>query len=200
MSCCRCNHSGCCRNCFCVKNGRTCQGCLPQQLGNCTNVSRLSPSLSTGLGHSSSSLLSTQNMMTIPETPTASIAGETVPLDDNAPQSSDEVRLGVNVTWTFPSLQPPNYTWGSCSGEDFCTNINVAYEEVIHWRRNLFQVPSGSSGSAFVLELARLYQAYADSSSLECIAMKATTLMQILLLQKPSCTSKSKDHVTHLQR
>ena len=30
--------------------------------------------------------------------------------------------------------------------------------------------------------------------------MKASTILQILLLQKPSRTSKSKDHVTHLQR
>ena len=49
-------------------------------------------------------------------------------------------------------------------------------------------------------ELARLFQAYADSSSLEGIAMKACTLIPILLLQKPSRTSKSKEHATHLQR
>ena len=68
---------------------------------------------------------------------------------------------------------------------------------MVHWRRNLFQVPSGVAGKAFVSELARLFQAYADSSSIEC---KATTVIQILLLQKPSRTSKSKDHVIHLQR
>ena len=59
---------------------------------------------------------------------------------------------------------------------------------------------SGASGRAFVSELARLFQAYADTSSLECIALKATTVMQILLLQKPSRTSKTKDYVMHLQR
>ena len=63
-----------------------------------------------------------------------------------------------------------------------------------------FQVPSGAAGKAFVSELAHLFQTHADSSSLECIAMKAITVMQILLLQKPSRTSKSKDHVIHLQR
>ena len=100
----------------------------------------------------------------------------------------------------FDALQPPNFTWGSHNGEVFREKIYSAYEEVVHWRRNLFQVPSGSSGKAFVSELARLFQAYADSSSLECIAMKAITVIQIVLLQKPSRTSKSKDHVKHLQR
>ena len=99
-----------------------------------------------------------------------------MPPDDVLSQSSDEdevSRANIDVTWPSPALQPPNFTWGSCSGEVFCTKINLAYEEVVHWRRNLFQVPSGSTGKAFVSELARLFQAYADSSSLECIAMKA---------------------------
>ena len=49
-------------------------------------------------------------------------------------------------------------------------------------------------------ELARLYQGYADHSSLESVALTACSVAPILLLQKPSRTSKSKDHMTHLQR
>ena len=49
-------------------------------------------------------------------------------------------------------------------------------------------------------EIARLFQAYADQSSLECIAIKASFVCQILLLQKPSKNSKTKDHCSHLQR
>ena len=177
-----------------MKNGRTCQGCLPQRLGNCTNLSQPSLTPSSGHSHSSHSILNTKN---IPET---SISDETIPLDYASQTTLDEIHPNVNTTWLFPALQPPNFTWGSSNGENFCTSINVAYEEVVHWRQNVFQVPSGSSGRAFVMELARLFQAYADSSSLECIAMKATIVMQILLLQKPSRASKSKDHVTHLQR
>ena len=53
---------------------------------------------------------------------------------------------------------------------------------------------------AFVSELARLFQAYGDNSSLESITVKTITVLQALLLQKPSRGSKSSDHVTHLQR
>ena len=68
VHCCRCNRSGCCQNCLCVKSGRVCQGCLPQRLGNCVNTIRtplsqaadMAPSLSQistqGPGSSSSSL------------------------------------------------------------------------------------------------------------------------------------------------
>ena len=50
------------------------------------------------------------------------------------------------------------------------------------------------------MELARLYQAYADRSSLESVALKACSVLVALTLQKPNRTSKSKDHVAHLHR
>ena len=49
-------------------------------------------------------------------------------------------------------------------------------------------------------EVARLFQAFADKSSLERVSMKAITLIQTLLLQKPSKKSKIKDHISHLKR
>ena len=61
-------------------------------------------------------------------------------------------------------------------------------------------VPSGPSGKAFVLELSRLHQAYADCSSLESIALKACCVLVALTFQKPNRTSKSKGHVAHLNR
>ena len=71
---------------------------------------------------------------------------------------------------------------------------------MVHWRRNIFDVPTGNSGTAFVLELSRLFRAYAEGSALESIALKAGLTMCTLLLQKPSRTSKSKDHKYYLER
>ena len=123
-SCCKCNQSVHCRNCCCVKNNRTCQSCLPQRLGHCNNI--------TLPIHRSSQ-----------ETSTASIIDETVaiPPVDVLAQSSNEDQvshLNIDATWPLPALQPPNFRWGSCSGEVFCTRINLAYEKVVHCRRNLF--------------------------------------------------------------
>ena len=86
------------------------------------------------------------------------------------------------VIWPLPTMEEPNFIWGNNQGEEYCAKVNQAYEEVVHWRRNLFQVPSGSAGKAFVTELARLYQAYTDGSSLESVALKACTVAPILLL------------------
>ena len=63
-----------------------------------------------------------------------------------------------------------------------------------------FLVQFGKVGKALIQEMANLFQVYGENSSLECIALKACLLMQVLLLQKPSKTSKAKDHVTCLQR
>ena len=43
MVCCRCNRSGSCKNCQCVKLGRMCDGCLPGRLGNCHNSTCAAP-------------------------------------------------------------------------------------------------------------------------------------------------------------
>ena len=75
-----------------------------------------------------------------------------------------------------------------------------AYEEVVHWRPNVFIIPFGKAGKSFVRELAKLYKAFADQSALHSIALMACSVMQPLLLQKPYKQSKAKDHSTCLSR
>ena len=79
--------------------------------------------------------------------------------------------------------------------------LHVELKLYIHWRRNLFKVPSGKAGrsSNLVRELTRLFRAYADSSTLESIALKATMVLPGLMLQKPHLQFKDKDHISHLE-
>ena len=67
----------------------------------------------------------------------------------------------------------PDFVWGSVDGTTFTNKINAAYDEAIHWQTNIFKLPFGKEGKAFVNELARLFRAYAESSSMEIIALKA---------------------------
>ena len=59
---------------------------------------------------------------------------------------------------------------------------------------------SGETSMVLLLELARLYQAYADITTLHSIAFTACFVFQVLLLQKPHVKSKAKDHITCLER
>ena len=51
-------------------------------------------------------------------------------------------------------------------------------------------VPTGSTGKAFVSELALLIQSFADYAAIEPFALKALMVMPTLLLQKPKFDSK----------
>ena len=111
------------------------------------------------------------------------------------------VNEALDQLLSHPDTEPPNFMWGDClNGSLFCELINKGYDEAIHWRRNIFMLPHGKVAKAFVQELADLLQAFAQKSTYEGIALKASFLMQILLLQKPFAKSKAKDHVSHLSR
>ena len=79
------------------------------------------------------------------------------------------------------------------------TLYSSAYDVVVHWRRNLFLVPFGMVGKAFVQELARLFTAYGEGGTLECIAIKAAMVMCSLLLQKPHQSAKTQDFIASLE-
>ena len=51
-----------------------------------------------------------------------------------------------------------------------------------------------------MLELARLFRSAGEGSSLEWIALKAAFTFCILVTQKPTRTSKSKDNMSCLER
>ena len=61
-------------------------------------------------------------------------------------------------------------------------------------------VPLGTAGKSFVVELARLYSAFANGSMMESIALMAATVLPVLALQLPHKRSKVKDHVKYLER
>ena len=90
-------------------------------------------------------------------------------------------------------MQSPVFRWGEIEGEAFAQAIQESYKEVVHWRRNLFKTPSGQASKSFVRELTRMFQAYADISPLEIVALTATMVMPALLLQNhiPNLRQKS---------
>ena len=94
----------------------------------------------------------------------------------------------------------PTFIWGQYDSESIIQSMDESYSEVVHWRKNTFLALYGNAGKSFVSELSRLYKAYADGSALEAVALKACTVMSILLLQRPFRSSKQKDHSACLAR
>ena len=48
----------------------------------------------------------------------------------------------------------------STKGEMQAKDINAAYDEIMHWNKNIFKVPSGKSRKNFILELAKWLEHY----------------------------------------
>ena len=188
MSCCICKCKGSCLGCKCFQSGRSCGNCLPGRLGNCKNRQPTPKSAA----NPSDGDLSPANPSTLPTSPTRRRFGTETQESESSVSRAGEGEIDSegskhgNMEESVP-IQPPNFVWAT-------------YLVVVQWRRNLFLVPFGKVEKSFIQEMANLFQAYGENSSLDCIALKACLLMQVLLLQKPLKTSKAKDNVTCLQR
>ena len=118
--------------------------------------------------------------------------------DEIVPEPTGE---GISITLpTFVQIEKSQFLWGDCDGETFMSLLNRTYDEVVHWRKNVFHLPSGKFGKMFVSELSRLFNAYYPGSCLEGVTLKAAMTLPILVLQKPFATSKTCDHVQCLER
>ena len=103
-------------------------------------------------------------------------------------------------------LPPPDTTsssiaqakWGKLRGAEIADSVNNIYTTVIKWKKNLFAVPTGKVGQEFIDEVSKTINLFTSGSHFEEIALTMVMIMFPLLLQKPSRSSKSKDHVQYL--
>ena len=65
-----------------------------------------------------------------------------------------------------------------------------AYEEIVHWKANLFDVPTCAVGRRFFKELTRWLQNFNAETKFRSIAIKTFMILPALLLQKPSAKAK----------
>jgi len=105
------------------------------------------------------------------------------------PTSTDKSLTSQNAT-PITSNEPiqvnnthETFYWGNKRGLDFTIDLNFAYEKIVHWRQNLFLVPSGQSGKKFIREVTRLINSWVDNSSIKGIAFKAIMVMPALSFQ-----------------
>ena len=135
----------------------------------------------------------------------AAVAAETSrPLDRPVTSRSPGRADQELPTFSTCSADRSSVVWSNepeaVDGSSVVDSITAAYSEVVHWRQNLFTIPYGQEGKAFITELTRLLRAFVDKSGLEGIALKASMVLPALVLQRPHSTSRAKDHVQCLSR
>ena len=94
------------------------------------------------------------------------------------------------------NLQP----WGKLSASDFISKINLSYDKCVHWKKNLFDIPHGNAAKDLKRELSSILNLFIHKTCYEFISLKSFHVLLCLALQKPSKTSKAKDHVLYLEK
>ena len=179
MTCCRCSNRGVCRSCSCVKDGKSCTSCLPLSLGLCLNAVSDRPAEIENNDDHSDDVIQEERV--------------------SDTQTTSPRHTQVNLPAYEPAC-PPNFVWGDKGGEEVVNDIDKIYSKTVHWRHNLYKIPSGKFGKQFVKEVARLFNTYAEASPMEGITLKAVMALPALVLQKPFRESRSKDHSKCLER
>ena len=112
--------------------------------------------------------------------------------EHNIPSTSNDNDTAASRTIEYP--------WSKTGNTISSNTINIIYDKVVFWRKNLFLLPSGSCGKRYIEESTRLLNRWIHGSPVNGISFKAVILMPNLLLQKLSKNSKSKDHQPALKR
>jgi len=128
--------------------------------------------------------------------PTASLVGVSLASSSAASPTPAPLR-GV-------ASSPPSYHAGkgfwSLSEWKLTLLMDDAYREVVTWRRNIFLLPFGGEGKAFVAEVARLINTFAQNLPGRQYAWSAVVVFGQLLLQKPFSESTVHNHKEALKR
>ena len=67
--------------------------------------------------------------------------------------------------------------------EAFVADINDVYEKMSVWRKNISQLPKGSTGKNFIKELNKAIDLWNNNSPLRNVALKIVMVLPNLLLQ-----------------
>ena len=79
-------------------------------------------------------------------------------------------------------------------------HVNIAYEEIVKWRRNIFNILKGSTGKDFISEMTQHIVYWNIKSGNHSFALKAFMIMPSLLLQKHDHKAKEVENKAHLKR
>ena len=79
-------------------------------------------------------------------------------------------------------------------GNYFSSLIESFYDEGAFWRKNVFKIPSGKAGKAFIKLQTEWLSKFNTDTNFKGIAVQVFMILPIILLQKPSARSKAKDH------
>ena len=124
-------------------------------------------------------------------TPDETPSQQQVTQQQSVKRNVDELPVQEDTDTSIPSEQ---------SSDDLLKPILSAYETIVKWRKNLFELPKGAPGKAFVTLISSLIDAWCSKTEKREFALYAIAIMPNLLLQKTNNKAKGKENKETLTR
>lgn len=121
-------------------------------------------------------------------------------LENKDNNGTTEIRPNLPDANVLPSYLAKKKLWGFSTTGALCQEVNRIYDEIVHFKRNIFNVPSGRAGKDFIMELVSWLRHFNNNTDMNSIALKAFMVLPTLILQKPSPKSKAKEHSAAIER
>ena len=117
----------------------------------------------------------TENSILFPIQDTDVQDDEEVPIENVSPVEEmlfmdQTIRANLPDFTTVPTV--PNQDYNNVDKIRFATTINAIYEDTLHWRKNLFLVPTGKSGKEYIKLKTEWLNKFNTGSSFQCLALK----------------------------
>ena len=78
----------------------------------------------------------------------------------------DEITNATNSRQNNQNANQEKFYWNDVAGTQFANELNNAYEKIVHWKRNLFMLPSGAAGKNYIDEVTRLMTLWINDTPL----------------------------------
>jgi len=98
------------------------------------------------------------------------------------------------IIWTQLVNKQHTTNYNNIQHIAFVTIVDQIYEEMVNWRTNLFLLPTGKKAKDFIKLTTVWLHHYNVGDSFQGLALNVVMILPNLFLQKPSATSKTKEH------
>ena len=118
----------------------------------------------------------------------------------NVEVNIDNESAVVQEDLTRQDRERKTFYWNTVPRSVYQEDLEEAYEQIVYWRKNVFMVPTSTSGKKFFNKTTIHFDQWTNDTPLKSIALKAINVMPDLLQQKPSRKSRAPGHLIPLLR
>ena len=111
----------------------------------------------------------------------------------------EQIPEAVTNLPNYPESINPRFSYHDIPRETFANLMNDLYNQIVTWKKNLFKLQTGSAAKAFIKELSLWLERFNRKTEHHSVALKVYIILPALMLQKPSKTSKSREHCKKLE-